>query len=104
MLMRVSSQRLCRRPPDSNRFHGVDIWSKSYARIAEAMGADGYTAATQKDLADALETARKKRRPAVIEVITDGTRLAPPFRKDALALPTRHLPKYKHLDKGNFPK
>ena len=33
---------------------------------------------------------------------TDGTRLAPPFRRDALALPTRFLPKYEHLDKANF--
>ena len=50
----------------------------------------------------ALEAAKKNRRPAVIEVMTDGTRLAPPFRRDALALPTRYLPKYEHLDKSNF--
>ena len=88
----------------NNRFVGADIWSKSYAKIAEAMGADGYTVNTQKDLAEALDTARKNRRPAVIEVMTDGTRLAPPFRRDALALPTRYLPKYEHLDKKHFPK
>ena len=87
----------------NNRFVGADIWSKSYAKIAEAMGADGYTVNTQKDLAEALDAARKNRRPAVIEVMTDGTRLAPPFRRDALALPTRHLPKYEHLDKKHFP-
>jgi sulfoacetaldehyde acetyltransferase len=28
--------------------------------------------------------------------------LAPPFRKDALALPTRFLPKYTHLDYRNW--
>ena len=76
----------------NNRFVGADIWSKSYAKIAEAMGADGYTVNTQADLANALETAKKNRRPAVIEIMTDGTRLAPPFRRDALALPTRYLP------------
>jgi len=87
----------------NNRFVGADIWSNSYARIAEAMGADGYRVNTQKDLAEALDAARKNRRPAVIEVMTDGTRLAPPFRRDALALPTRYLPKYEHLDKKHFP-
>ena len=86
----------------NNRFVGADIWSNSYAKIGEAMGADGYVVNTQKDLAEALEAARKNRRPAVIEVMTDGWHLAPPFRRDALALPTRHLPKYAHLDKNNF--
>ena len=88
----------------NNRFVGADIWSKSYAKIAESMGADGYTVNTQADLANALETAYKNRRPAVIEIMTDGTRLAPPFRRDALALPTRFLPKYEKLDKKYFPK
>jgi len=87
----------------NNRFVGADIWSNSYAKIAEAMGADGYRVHTQKDLAEALDAAKKNRRPAVIEVMTDGTRLAPPFRRDALALPTRFLPKYEHLDKKHFP-
>ncbi len=86
----------------NNRFVGADIWSNSYAKIGEAMGADGYTVNTQADLANALETAKQKRRPAVIEIMTDGTRLAPPFRRDALALPTRYLPKYEHLDKKHF--
>ena len=86
----------------NNRFVGADIWSNSYAKIGEAMGADGYTVNTQADLANALETAKAKRRPAVIEIMTDGNRLAPPFRRDALALPTRFLPKYEHLDKKHF--
>ncbi|MDR3043485.1 MAG: sulfoacetaldehyde acetyltransferase [Desulfovibrio sp.] len=88
----------------NNRFVGADIWSNSYATIAEAMGATGYKVNTQADLADALDAARKSRKPAVIEIMTDGTRLAPPFRRDALALPIRHLPKYEHLDKRHFPK
>ncbi len=88
----------------NNRFVGADIWSNSYAAIAEAMGAVGYKVNTQADLADALDAARKSRKPSVIEIMTDGTRLAPPFRRDALALPTRHLPKYDHLDKRHFVK
>jgi len=88
----------------NNRFVGADIWSNSYAKIAEAMGAVGYKVSTQADLADALAAAKAARKPAVIEVMTDGTRLAPPFRRDALALPIRHLPKYEHLDHKHFPK
>ena len=83
----------------NNRFVGADIWSKSYAKIRrEAMGADGYTVNTQL-IWPMPETAKKNRRPAVIEIMTDGTR-APPFRRDALALPTRYLPKYEKLDRG----
>ncbi len=88
----------------NDRYVGTEIWSNSYAKIAEAMGAVGYTVNTQADLADALDAAKKARKPAVIEVMTDGTRLAPPFRRDALALPTRFLPKYDHLDKKHFAK
>jgi sulfoacetaldehyde acetyltransferase len=88
----------------NNRFVGADIWSNSYAKIAEAMGAVGYKVSTQADLADALAAAKAARKPAVIEVMTDGTRLAPPFRRDALALPIRHLPKYEHLDHKHFAK
>lgn len=87
----------------NNRFVGADIWSNSYARIAEAMGAVGYRVDTQADLAEALDAAHKSRKPSVIEIMTDGTRLAPPFRRDALALPTRWLSKYEHLDKKHFP-
>ncbi len=86
----------------NNRFVGADIWSNSYAKIGEAMGAVGYKVNTQADLADALEAAKAARKPAVIEIMTDGTKLAPPFRRDALALPTRFLPKYEHLDKKHF--
>ena len=86
----------------NNRFVGSDIWSNSYAKIGEAMGADGYKVNNQADLKNALEEAQKNRRPAVIEIMTDGWRLAPPFRRDALALPTRFLPKYEHLDAKNF--
>lgn len=86
----------------NNRFVGADIWSNSYAKIGEAMGAVGYCVNNQKDLAEALEAAKKARKPAVIEVMTDGWHLAPPFRRDALALPTRFLPKYEHLDVKNF--
>ncbi|HPE36767.1 MAG TPA: sulfoacetaldehyde acetyltransferase, partial [Spirochaetales bacterium] len=52
----------------NNRFVGADIWSNSYAKIAEAMGAVGYKVNTQADLAAALDAAHKSRKPSVIEV------------------------------------
>ncbi|HBV97252.1 MAG TPA: sulfoacetaldehyde acetyltransferase, partial [Desulfotomaculum sp.] len=62
------------------------------------MGAQGVRIDRAGDVADAVTEAIKSKKPTVLEFVVDGTQLAPPFRKDALALPTRHLPKYEHLD------
>jgi len=51
-----------------------------------------------QDIREAFQTCLKSRKPTVLEFLVDGKQLAPPFRKDALALPTRFLPKYAHLD------
>ena len=50
----------------------------------------------------AFAEALKVRKPTVLEFVVDGSQLAPPFRKDALALPSRFLPKYAHLDHHNW--
>jgi len=83
----------------NNRFVGVDIPNpESFVPVARAMGAEGVRIDKAGDVADALVQAMKSRKPTVLEFVVDGTQLAPPFRKDALALPTRNLPKYEHLD------
>jgi len=83
----------------NNRFVGVDIPNpESFVPVARAMGAQGVRIDKAGDVADAVTQAIKSRKPTVLEFVVDGTQLAPPFRKDALALPTRHLPKYEHLD------
>ncbi|MCL4440920.1 MAG: sulfoacetaldehyde acetyltransferase [Firmicutes bacterium] len=83
----------------NNRFIGVDIPNpESFVPVARAMGAQGARIDKASDVAGALVEAMKSRKPTVLEFVVDGTQLAPPFRKDALALPTRHLPKYEHLD------
>lgn len=49
------------------------------------------------DARDVFENALKSNKLTVIEFMVDGTQLAPPFRRDALSLPKRFLPKYAHL-------
>lgn len=87
----------------NNRYVGVDIPNPiSFAPVAEALGAKGIRVEKASDIQDAFKTALELRKPTVLEFCVDGTQLAPPFRKDALALPTRHLPKYAHLDHRNW--
>jgi sulfoacetaldehyde acetyltransferase len=83
----------------NNRFVGVDIPNPiSFVPVAEAFGAKGIRVEKASDIKGAFQEALEARKPTVLEFCVDGTQLAPPFRKDALALPTRYLPKYEHLD------
>lgn len=87
----------------NNRYVGVDIPNPiSFVPVAEALGAKGIRVEKAGDIQDAFQTALAWRKPTVLEFCVDGTQLAPPFRKDALALPIRHLPKYAHLDHRNW--
>ncbi|HWQ76489.1 MAG TPA: sulfoacetaldehyde acetyltransferase [Syntrophomonas sp.] len=87
----------------NNRFIGVDIPTPvSFVPVAHALGAEGIRVEKAGDINDAFKQALAWRKPTVLEFCVDGTQLAPPFRKDALALPTRYLPKYAHLDSSNF--
>lgn len=82
----------------NNRFVGSNIEAPDFAEVAMSMGALGFSVEKAEDIGPAIEEALKAKRPAVIDIQVDGTMLAPPFRKDALELPTRYLDKYKHLD------
>ncbi|AEG62034.1 sulfoacetaldehyde acetyltransferase [Desulforamulus ruminis] len=87
----------------NNRFVGADIPNpESFVPVAQAMGAQGIRVDSPSQVGEALDQALKSRKPTVLEIVCDGTQLAPPFRKDALALPTRHLPQYSHLDYKNW--
>ncbi|AEG58875.1 sulfoacetaldehyde acetyltransferase [Desulforamulus ruminis] len=89
----------------NNRFVGADIPNpESFVPVAKAMGAEGIRVDNPAQVGEALEHALQSRKPTVLELVVDGTQLAPPFRKDALALPTRHLPKYAALDVRNWNK
>lgn len=86
----------------NNRFYGCDIEAPNFGEVAVAMGAYGATIDRAEDVGDAFLAAIKSGRPAVLQFEVDQTQLAPPFRKDALKLPVRHLEKYKHLDYRNW--
>lgn len=82
----------------NDRFIGSNIEGPNFAEVAESMGALGFTVDKAEDIGSTIEKALKANRPTVINILVDGTQLAPPFRKDALKMPTRFLDKYKHLD------
>lgn len=90
----------------NNRFVGCEIPNPvSFIPVIKAMGAEGIRVEKPEDIAGAFKQAlewRNEGKPVVLEFCVDGTQLAPPFRKDALALPTRYLPKYEHLDAKHF--
>ena len=87
----------------NDRFVGVDIPTpESFVPVAKAMGANGVRVDRVEDIREAFEACIKSRKPTVLEFLVDGKQLAPPFRKDALMLPTRLLPKYAHLDHHNW--
>lgn len=87
----------------NNRFYGVDIPNpESFVPVAQAMGAFAVRIESPNDIGDAVAEALKQRKPTVLEFVVDGTQLAPPFRRDALKLPVRYLPKYQHLDYRNW--
>ncbi|HEV8554107.1 MAG TPA: sulfoacetaldehyde acetyltransferase [Casimicrobiaceae bacterium] len=82
----------------ANRFVGVNLDKQpSWAIVAKAMGAEGHRIDTLSDVGPALRAAAKAQgegKTTVLEMMVTRE-LGDPFRRDALALPTRHLAKYK---------
>jgi sulfoacetaldehyde acetyltransferase len=81
-----------------NRFVGVNLDKQpSWAAVAKAMGAEGVRVETLSDVGPALAAATKAQsegKTTVLEMMVTRE-LGDPFRRDALALPVRHLDKYK---------
>jgi sulfoacetaldehyde acetyltransferase len=88
----------------NNRFVGSNIEGPNFTEVARAMGADGVRVAHPEDVRDAFEEAISSGNPTVLEIMVDGTQLAPPFRRDALKLPVRFLDKYAETDHRNWAK
>ncbi|MAG34550.1 MAG: sulfoacetaldehyde acetyltransferase [Deltaproteobacteria bacterium] len=81
----------------SNRFLGVDLDNPSWAGVARSLGAEGLTIEKLSDVGPALAdacAAQSEGKTTVIEVMVTRE-LGDPFRRDALKLPKRLLPKYK---------
>ncbi|MFC0524729.1 sulfoacetaldehyde acetyltransferase [Pontibacillus salicampi] len=88
----------------NNRFVGADIDAPDFAEVAQSMGAQGFRVDKPEDVGPTIAKAIESDKPTVIDIHVDGTQLAPPFRKDALKMPTRYLSKYKHLDYSEWGK
>ena len=72
-----------------DRFVGVDLPDNpDYAKVAEAMGAKGYTVDDYRDVQDVVREAMASGEPCVINAVVEGGEkvLAEPFRRDALAI------------------
>jgi sulfoacetaldehyde acetyltransferase len=84
-----------------NRFVGANLRENpDYAKLAEDMGAKGYKVEDYKEVQDVVKDAVASGKPCVINAIIEGGErvLAEPFRRDALKMPVRYLPKYAHLN------
>jgi sulfoacetaldehyde acetyltransferase len=81
-----------------NRFIGVNLDGQpSWASVARAMGAEGVRIEKLSDVGPALRgaaDAQREGRTTVLEMMVTRE-LGDPFRRDALALPVRHLAKYR---------
>jgi len=83
-----------------NRFVGSNLpTNPNYATLAKDMGARGYTVENYDEVGDVIRECVESNEPCVINAIIQGGEevLAEPFRRDALEMPTRYLPKYAHL-------
>ena len=82
----------------NRRFVAGELENQSFAGIAKAMGSEGVVVDKLEDVGPALKEAIRKqmeeRITTVVEVMCTRE-LGDPFRRDALAKPTRHLDKYK---------
>jgi sulfoacetaldehyde acetyltransferase len=80
-----------------NRFVGVNLENPSWAGVARALGAEGVTLEKLGDVGPALReacVAQREGRTTVLEIMLTRE-LGDPFRRDALKLPKRLLPKYR---------
>ena len=86
----------------SNRFVGVNLENPSWAGVARALGAEGATVEKLGDVGPALRdacAAQRDGRTTVVEIMVTRE-LGDPFRRDALKLPKRLLPKYRAYSAG----
>ena len=81
-----------------NRFVGVNLDKQpSWAAVAKAMGAEGVRIDKLSDVGPALRvatSAQAQGKTTILEMMVTRE-LSDPFRRDAPALPVRHLDKYK---------
>ncbi len=77
------------------RYFYTDLENPSFATIAEAMGARGFSITDPNAIGPALAEALELDIPSVIEIHTDPKLLNEPYRRDALKAPMRFSDRYK---------
>ena len=77
------------------RYFYTDLQNPSFAAVAQQMGATGVRITRAGDIAGAVRAAFETDGPVVLEIVVDGKALNEPYRRDALKLPERVLPRYQ---------
>lgn len=86
-----------------DRFVGTDLpENPDFAEIARDMGAHGTRVEEPENIQSTMTEALQSGEPAVVEIMTDGTELLEPFRRDALDEPQRVLEKYRQPGDPNY--
>jgi sulfoacetaldehyde acetyltransferase len=87
----------------NERFVGTDLPDNpNFAEIADGMGGKGIRVEDPDEITDAVEEMLDSDEPTVVELMTDGTELLEPFRRDALDDPERVLEKYQQPGDPNY--
>ncbi len=81
----------------ANRYIGTNLENPSFAKIAQAMGAEGINVDRPEQIGDALKKAIGNDKCTIIECMATQE-LGDPFRRDALKKPQRLMAKYKHTN------
>lgn len=81
----------------ANRYIGTNLENPSFAKIAQAMGAEGIIVDKPEQIGDALKQAVGNDKCTIIECMATQE-LGDPFRRDALKKPQRLMAKYKHTN------
>lgn len=80
----------------NERYFWTELENPDFSRIASEMGAIAKRIEDPQDIAQSVIDAFKVKRPVVLELIVDGKALSEPYRRDAMQIPTRHLPHYQN--------
>lgn len=87
----------------NDRFVGTELpENPDFAELARDMGAHGVRVEQPDEIEAAVEEMLATDTPSVIEIMTDGTELLEPFRRDALDDPERILEKYRQPGDPNY--
>jgi sulfoacetaldehyde acetyltransferase len=81
-----------------DRYVGSNLINPSFAEVSRAMGAEGIRCTKVEQIADAVAACTENQRngKATVLEIMCTRELGDPFRRDAMRLPQRLLPKYQH--------